>query len=104
MHRLGNSFLMGVLFTLLLTIDTLADKQKRPPTEMEILFATLEKIIVLPAVDSRVGQKASANLEDVQKQVVKLLKKKNYVAEAATNWEAPARSLRKISRKPSRHG
>lgn len=88
MHRLGNCFLMGVLFTLLLTIDSLADKQKKPPTEMEILFATFEKIVVLPAVDSRVGLKASVNLEDIQKQVVKLLKKKNYVAEAANSGAA----------------
>jgi hypothetical protein len=76
---------MGALFTIILTIDCLADKPKKPPTEMEILFATFEKIVVLPAVDSRVGEKASVKLEDIQKEVLKLLKKKNYVAEAPAN-------------------
>src|SRR5437870_4466563 len=87
MHRIANCFLMGVLFTII-TIDCLAQKPKKPPTELETQFTSFEKIVVLPAVDSRVGQKTSVNLEDIQKQVVKLLQKKNYVAEAAANSRA----------------
>ena len=74
----------GVLFaTAFFTANSVAAKSKKPPTLLEIQFSTIEKIVVLPTVDARNGQKASVKLENIQAQVLKLLKKKNYVVEAA---------------------
>jgi len=90
MHRISSGVLTGVLFATTFTVNGLAAKPKKPPTALEIQFSTIGKIVVLPALDARSGQKASVKLDGIQPQVVKHLKKKRYLSEAGA---APASEM-----------
>lgn len=78
---------LSALLVVTFLIAPHAGETKDPPTALELQFAGIERIVVLPTVDARSGEKASVKIENIRKQVMNSLKKKNYLVEAAA---APA--------------
>jgi hypothetical protein len=73
---------MALLLTAIFGVECAAKKKPKLPPDPK--FMAIQNILVLPLVDSRVGEKASVNMDKLQAGAVNVLKKKRYPATAAS--------------------
>jgi hypothetical protein len=85
--------LASLLAASVLVANTLTADAKKEPTALELRFFGIERIVVLPPVDARNGEKPQVGLDDIRTNVVNLLEKKNYVAEAGSFAEGAERPV-----------
>ena len=63
---------MALLLTAIFGVECAAKKKPKLPPDPK--FMAIQNILVLPLVDSRVGEKASVDMEKLQAAAVKVLK------------------------------
>ncbi|MBZ5671786.1 MAG: hypothetical protein LAO04_18920 [Acidobacteriia bacterium] len=73
---------MALLLTAIFGVECAAKKKPKLPPDPK--FMAIQNILVLPLVDSRVGEKASVNKNKLQASAVNALKRKRYPVTAAS--------------------
>lgn len=73
---------IALLLTAIFGVECAAKKKPKLPPDPK--FMAIQNILVLPVVDSRAGMKASVNMDKLQASAVNALKRKRYLATAAS--------------------